>query len=63
MAKFSCEIKKLLVLGADPSFLYKKPCTLINNSWAHLISMLNVPRSCHIERAMPFQIFMIVGIF
>ena len=23
MAKFSCEIKKLLVLGADPSFLYK----------------------------------------
>ena len=24
MAKFSCEIKKLLVLGADPSFLYKK---------------------------------------
>ena len=27
MAKFSCEIKKLLVLGADPSFLYKKTCT------------------------------------
>ena len=24
MAKFSCEIKKLLVLGADPSFLLKK---------------------------------------
>ena len=26
MAKFSCEIKKLLVLGADPSFLLKKMC-------------------------------------
>ena len=24
MAKFSCKIKKLLVLGADPSFLLKK---------------------------------------
>ena len=24
MAKFSCEIKKPLVLGADPSFLFKK---------------------------------------
>ena len=24
MAKFSCEIKELLVLGANPSFLYKK---------------------------------------
>ena len=26
MTKFSCKIKKLLVLGADPSFLQKKTC-------------------------------------
>ena len=33
MAKFSCEIKKLLVLGADPSFFLKKRsfCSFVNN--------------------------------
>ena len=44
MAKFSCEIKKLLVLGADPSFLYKKKrvCCQIstNRSLAEIFSKM-----------------------
>ena len=40
MAKFSCEIKKLLVLGADPSFLLKKTCTYL---FSILLQDLSIP--------------------
>ena len=43
MAKFPCEIKKLLVLGADPSFLLKNVYyTITSQSYVIIVLILQI---------------------
>ena len=46
MAKFSCEIKKLLVLGADPKFLQKKRVLDLLTYWIY--ELLNCTKNMKI---------------